>query len=306
MTATTAGFNGSIRAYLQLTRPANVVTAWADILAGYGATGLVAGTLTSATTLPANLLWLLLATTGLYAGGVVFNDLFDAALDAVERPERPIPSGRASSTGALSLGTALLLVGVGAAAQVSLLSLGLAGLIAIAALIYDKYSKHHSLLGPVNMGLCRGGNLLLGMSAIAFQVQALWFLALIPLAYIGAITAISQGEVNGGQRRTAVVALCLLAGVIGALLALSLLETVQATSLLPFGLLLAGLVFPPFLRAAQMPTAELSRAAVKAGVLSLIVLDAALAAGFAGWLYGLCVLALLPLSVGLARLFAVT
>ncbi|MGB3296320.1 MAG: hypothetical protein WBB01_25315, partial [Phormidesmis sp.] len=216
------------------------------------------------------------------------------------------PSGRASLTGAVCLGTALLLGGVGAAAQVSPLSLGLAGLIAIAALTYDRYSKHHSLLGPVNMGLCRSGNLLLGISAAAIQVQTLWFLAAIPLAYIGAITAISQGEVNGGQRRTGIVALCLLGGVIGALLALGLLPGVQAITLWPFGLLLAGLVVPSFWRAAKMPTAEMSRAAVKAGVLSLIVLDAALASGFGGWLYGLCVLALLPLSAGLARLFVVT
>ncbi|MGB3292783.1 MAG: hypothetical protein WBB01_07355, partial [Phormidesmis sp.] len=88
MTATAATFNSSIRAYLQLMRPANVVTAWADILAGYAA-GLGVGVIAFPST---TLVWLLLATTGLYAGGVVFNDVFDAELDTVERPERPIPS----------------------------------------------------------------------------------------------------------------------------------------------------------------------------------------------------------------------
>ena len=48
------------------------------------------------------------------------------------------------------------------------------------------------------------------------------------------------------------------------------------------------------------------RTAVRAGVLSLIVLDAALAAAFAGPLYGAAVLALWPVSLRLARLFAVT
>ena len=46
--------------------------------------------------------------------------------------------------------------------------------------------------------------------------------------------------------------------------------------------------------------------AVKAGVISLIVMDAAIAATFAGWLYGLLVLVLLPLSRFLAKKFAVT
>ena len=40
--------------------------------------------------------WLLLSSAGLYLGGMVLNDVFDARLDAVERPERPIPSGRVS------------------------------------------------------------------------------------------------------------------------------------------------------------------------------------------------------------------
>ncbi|MBE9077528.1 UbiA-like protein EboC [Romeria aff. gracilis LEGE 07310] len=293
--------SASIRAYLQLMRPANIVTAWADILAGYSATGLVM----SEQTWPP-LLWLLLATTGLYAGGVVFNDVFDAELDAVERPERPIPSGQSSLKGAIGLGIALLGLGIGAAAQVSELSLGLAIVIAIAALLYDRFSKHHSLIGPINMGLCRGCNLLLGVSAVAEQTQMLWFLALIPLAYIGAITAISQGEVAGGQQRTGVIALLLLSMVTGALFGLSFLPSVQGWNLLPFTLLLIGLVFPPFLQAADTPNADMIRAAVKAGILALIVLDASLAAGFAGWPYGLVVLSLLPGSKGISRLFAMT
>jgi 4-hydroxybenzoate polyprenyltransferase len=46
--------------------------------------------------------------------------------------------------------------------------------------------------------------------------------------------------------------------------------------------------------------------AVKAGVLSLIVMDASVAATFAGWQYGLLVLALLPVSIFLAKSFTVT
>src|SRR5690349_14326443 len=70
--------------YLQLMRPANVVTANADVLAGFAA----------ASGGWSKLPWLLAATCGLYAGGVVLNDVFDSALDQSERPERPIPSGR--------------------------------------------------------------------------------------------------------------------------------------------------------------------------------------------------------------------
>lgn len=286
-------------AYLQLMRPANILTAWADILAGFAVSGALL------TTTPA-LAWLLLSTTGLYGGGVVFNDVFDAELDAVERPERPIPSDRASRQGATILGSVLLVVGIIAAAQVSWLSAGLAAFIACAALCYDAIAKHHSLVGPLNMGLCRGGNVLLGVSAVPAMVSDRWYLAIIPILYIGAITAISQGEVHGGKRATGVIALVLISVVIGSVLVIASMLNTQPLTVLPFLILLGGLVIPPFINATREPVADHIRAAVKAGVVALIVLDAAIASGFSGFIYGLLILVLLPFSIGLARLFSVT
>jgi 4-hydroxybenzoate polyprenyltransferase len=287
----------SFWAYLQLLRPANIITAWADILAGVAAAGGF---------VPASILWLLLATTGLYGGGVVFNDVFDAELDAQERPERPIPSGRASRIGATWLGSLLLIVGVAAAAQVSLWSGALAMAIAISALLYDAFGKHHPIFGPINMGFCRGGNLLLGVSVVPSVIGDYWFLALIPIVYIAAITALSRGEVHGGKLSTGITALLLIVAVIVGLLGLGLLTNYHILTALPFLLLLAIRVLIPFIKAARQPTPEQIRIAVKAGVLSLIILDTTLAAGFAGLFYGLLVLSLLPISMKLAQIFAVT
>ncbi len=292
-------------AYLQLMRPANIVTAWADILVGFAASGAIAF-LNQTLTGSATLAWLLLATTGLYGGGVVFNDVFDAELDAQERPERPIPSDRASRQGAIALGSLLLAVGIVAALQVSWLSGAIAATIAFAALLYDAFGKHHSILGPVNMGICRGGNLLLGVSAVPAMLGERWFLALIPITYIAAVTAISQGEVHGGKASTGITALLFVGAVIVSILALGLLPDYQVLAALPFILLFAGRVLPAFVKAAREPTPDLIRVAVKAGVLSLIVLDATVAAGFATLPYGLLVLSLLPISMILAQIFAVT
>ena len=293
----------SIWAYLQLMRPANIITAWADILLGYAA----AGAVTMDKDLNFMVLsWLILATTGLYSGGVVFNDVCDAGLDAVERPERPLPSGRASLSGAFLLGTGLLFMGIAAAAMVSGLSAILATIVAITALLYDKYGKHQTVLGPLNMGVCRGGNLLLGVSAVPAAVGDRWYLALIPIIYIAAITAISQGEVYGGRKITGIVAIALIGLVIGNIVGLGLLPEYTLLVTLPFLTLFAALVLPPFVKAAITPSPELIQTAVKAGVLSLIVLDATIAAGFANWIYGLLLLALLPVSRSLARIFSVT
>ncbi len=293
-------------AYLQMMRPANIITAWADILVGFAASGWVLdGVLTGAIAPVIPLAWLLLATTGLYGGGVVFNDIFDAELDAKERPERPIPSGRASRQSAIWLGSLLLICGVIAALQVSVLSAILAAAIAFAALFYDAFGKHNAFFGPLNMGACRGGNLLLGISAVPAMVGDYWFLTLIPIAYIAAITAISRGEVHGGKASTGILALILVGAVIGSILALGLLPNYQVLAALPFVILFAARVLPPFVKAVGA-TPEQIKTAVKAGVLSLIILDATVAAGFAGLPYGLLVLSLLPLSILLAQIFAVT
>ena len=299
------------RGYLELMRPANIVTAWADILVGFAASGsgiiftkLINGEATFAILIP--LAWLLLATTGLYGGGIVFNDVFDAELDAKERPNRAIPSGRVSRQNATLLGSILFVIGIIAAFQVSWLSGAIAIFITLSCLLYDSLAKHHPFFGPLNMGLCRGSNLLLGVSAVPEIIGERWYLALIPVCYIAAITAISQGEVHGGKKITGVLAVLLIAIVLTAVLALGLLGEYTAIAALPFALLLAIRVLPNFIKAAREPIAENIRNAVKIGVLSLIVLDASIASGFAGLYYGLLVLILLPISMKLAQLFAVT
>ena len=304
--------NKKLLAYTQLTRPANIVTAVADILAGFAASGAMVtlyglpmadGWLHP---LVASAGWLVFATMGLYGGGIVFNDVFDAELDRTERPERPIPRGDASVRGASILATLLLAVGVLAAGQVSLLSALIALLVAGLAVLYDAWGKHQRLFGPINMGLCRGGNLLLGVSAVPAMVASLWFLSLIPIVYIAAITMISRGEVHGGNRSALWGGVGMYSLVISGLLALAIMLSVSVELVIPFLLLLGFLIYPPLLRALRESQPRLIGLAVKAGVLSLIVLDATIAATFGGWVYGLFVLLLLPVSRWLATRFAVT
>ncbi|MGF1515975.1 MAG: UbiA-like protein EboC [Elainellaceae cyanobacterium] len=298
-----------LKAYIQLARPANILTAWADILAGYAAAGQISGAsdlLSTPTAAAPDLLWLIVATTGLYGGGITFNDVFDAELDARERPERPIPSDRVSRQSAAGFGALLLAMGLFAAAQVSWTSALLAIAVAAMALLYDGWGKRQVWLSPLNMGLCRGGNLLLGVSVVPAAVISHGYLALIPVVYIGAVTAVSQGEVHGGRRSTGIVAIALAGLVIIGVLALGGLSDYRALDAAPFIALFSLIVLPPFAAAARDPSPATVMQAVKSGVLCLIILNAAIAAGFLGWPYGLVVLALLPASRALARLFSVT
>jgi 4-hydroxybenzoate polyprenyltransferase len=249
---------------------------------------------------------LMLSGMALYAGGVVFNDFFDRRLDAQERPERPIPSGRVAATHAAAMGAAFLVAGVVSAFYVSVASGVLAAAIACFALLYDAWAKHQAILGPIFMGLCRGGNLLLGVSAAPVICGQRWFLALLPTTYIVGVTIMSRGEVLGGSRRAAQLASGLTASVFGAIVLLGLTMAFQLEwAAIPL-LILAYRVAPNLWRACRAPGPANIRRAVKSGVLSVIVLDAAIAAGFAGPWYGAGVLALLGLAGILARPFAVT
>lgn len=290
-----------ILGFLRLARPANIVTAVSDILAGVAISGLLG----SALAVDAVVVALIISTIGLYGGGVVMNDVFDAELDAAERPERPIPSGLIGKTAATIWGLGLLVVGVAAATFASTSAGLIAAAIAVAALIYDRWGKHHLVLGPLNMGLCRGLNLLLGMSAVARAVDVWWFLGLVPVIYIGAITMISRGEVHGGTAKTgkAAAVLYLMAMVSVAMVAGRNGQLFSAVFLM---ILWAAMVFVPLLRAIRSPAPKNVGGAVKAGVLGLILMNAAWAAAFGNVWLAVLIVALLPLSLLLARAFAVT
>ena len=286
---------------LRLTRPANLVTAIADVLAGMA----IAGYFVIPDADPAPVGWLCLSTVGLYGGGVVFNDVFDAELDAVERPERPIPSGQVSLGQATFLGSSLLLIGIIAAFLVNPTAGMLAIAISIASLVYDKFGKHNSIIGPLNMGLCRGLNLILGMSILPDQVPLWAPLGVLPVVYIAAITMISRGEVHGGNAGILRISGLLYGLVIGCIGAIAQQQNQLGTAI-PFLLLFGYFIFPPLWHATRQPTGRNIGKAVQAGVLSLIVMNAAWMAAFASFPLALLVICLLPLSRLLAKVFAVT
>jgi 4-hydroxybenzoate polyprenyltransferase len=292
----------NIKPYLQLLRPANIITAISDILAGIA----IAGFSFSLAQIDIwKAIFLCISTIGLYGGGIVFNDIFDLRLDRIERPERVIPSGKVSEKNAVIFGISLLLAGVVAAWLNSPVSAIIALVVAISALVYNKFGKHHTFLGPINMGLCRGGNLILGMSIIENALSEWWLISILPICYIAAITMISRGEVHGGNKNTLYFAAFLYILVSSAQLFISfkLGNILFAT---PFVALHIYLIFKPLLVAVANPTGPNIGKSVKAGVLSLIVMNAAWVSVSGNIVFAVGVLCLLPVSMSLAKLFAVT
>jgi UbiA prenyltransferase family len=290
---------------LTLMRPANIVTAVSDIIAGIAIAGVFSVADWNTQSL-IHILLLVLSTIGLYGGGIVFNDIFDLEADRVHRPERILPRERISLKEAVLLGCLLLLGGIGAASIVSSLSGITAAIIAALALSYDKISKHFPIIGPLNMGLCRGGNLLLGMSINnEFMVQH-WYIGCIPILFIAAITLTAKKETAGNNKSSIAMAMLLDALVVVLFIGMGIFNNLNILITLPFLLFWYGMNFFAKYKAFTQNQPAFIQRAVKMGVLSLIPLNASYVAGFSGWLYALPVLALLPLSILLAKKFAVT
>ena len=294
------------KAYAQLARPANLPTAAADILAGSAIAGtfIMDGQGKIGEFHMGPLLLLVMSSVFLYASGVILNDVFDFKLDRIERPERPIPSGRITLRSATVYGAILLLIGVFMAFLVNNLSGILAFFLVLSILLYDALAKSHGFFGPLNMGICRGLNLLLGISIL--EELPNWWFALIPVIYIASITLISRGEVHGNNKKHIVFSGTLYALVIFLVLGFILVGGRSLGPVLPFLAIFAVAVYGPLFKAYNNNSPKNIKKAVVAGVLSLILLDAALAVGFSHWWVGVLVILLLPLSLGLSKLFAVT
>ncbi|MEW2142727.1 SCO3242 family prenyltransferase [Micromonospora vinacea] len=266
------------------------------------------------------------ASVLLYWAGMAANDWADRRLDAEERPERPIPSGRVTPAAAVGLAAGLTAAGVGLAAAVGgRRAVALAVPLAATIWGYDLLAKN-TAAGPAVMAACRGLDVLLGASG-GRMTRALPAAATVA-AHTWTVTALSRREVTGADATlpmrtlagTALVAASAAVAVPGARRAA--LQTAHQTAAVDQGGVRAGrsrsatiaAVLPAVLAgwyaarygAAQAevvrdPSAGRVRAAVGAGITGLPALQGALTARGGSGLLGVAVAAAAPLGRRLAR-----
>jgi 4-hydroxybenzoate polyprenyltransferase len=145
---------------------------------------------------------LLSCGSAFYEGGMFLNDAFDAEVDARERPNRPIPSGKITRSKVLYIGFGLLLFGMALLAFASAFGWLRPGFGAAAGgaftcaavLAYNRWHKGYAF-SPVVMGACRAGlygTAALGVSGVLSRAVMLAALAL--LLYIVGLTHIARFE----------------------------------------------------------------------------------------------------------------
>lgn len=146
----------------------------------------------------------------LYLGGMALNDVADHEVDAVERPHRPIPSGRVSLRTASRIAHLLMAGGVTLSAVGGRRSFALALPLAGAVYAYDLTLKDHPS-APIAMATCRVLDVLLG--ATTGRIRDAAPAAALIGTHTAVLSKVSGSEVEGATPRFAAAATAGFAGV---------------------------------------------------------------------------------------------
>jgi 4-hydroxybenzoate polyprenyltransferase len=281
---------------LELARLPNLITVAADVLAGYWiANGL---------RIDFRLLWLLLATSAVYAGGCALNDYFDREIDSPEGPRRPISSERAEPWKALIFSLSLFTVGLGASALAGASYPHIMILLILAAVLYNVGTKERPLLGPLNLAGYRSLNLILGMglpSWLGLSGLPSRYFPVFSFLYVFLLSWLSRFEVEGKAKEITAVAFLGWANFVTILLSLSFWEAMSLENL-PFLALFMAFTGPALLNAGRFQTAFAAGGALKMMVLGLPLLNAVYCSGVQGFAAGVPV----ALCTAIASLLAMS
>lgn len=171
---------------LRLGRVSNLPTVWTNVLAG---TVLAGGSWQSWRTAV-----VLIAMSLFYVGGMYLNDYCDRAIDAQERPNRPIPAGEISAGAVAAIAFAMLGAGIALMAAAGLAAFVFGVLLAAAIVGYDAFHRNNPA-APVVMGVCRAlvycGA---AVSAVGSVPAAVIVAALSLVAYVAGLTYAARQE----------------------------------------------------------------------------------------------------------------
>ncbi|MEW2400486.1 SCO3242 family prenyltransferase [Streptomyces sp. NPDC046862] len=263
----------------------------------------------------------------LYWAGMALNDYADATVDAVERPDRPVPSGRVPRRTALAVAGGLTAAGLGLAAAAGGRR-SLAAALPLTGLVWAYDLKLKSTpAGAAAMAGARTLDVLAGALAAgtahgsSSNVSAAVALrrGAVPAALVGAhtytLTALSRHEISGAPARLPATTLAvstatalatalpaIRAGVSAGRGAATHRRTAFRTGLVAAGALAyLGTYGTAQARAAREPSGENVRRAVGAGILGLMPLQAALTARGGAPVVAAALGAVHPLARRLAR-----
>jgi len=154
-----------ISAYVELARPVNVLIVAGSVLVGALASGVF----------PAGLPVLLscLVAALITAGANAVNDVYDLQIDRINKPRRPLPSGRLDRTQAIRLAIVLMVLAVGLSPSLGFWGFLIALAVAILLVTYSARLKRTPLWGNLTVALAAGLAFLYGGIAVGRPWPAL-------------------------------------------------------------------------------------------------------------------------------------
>ena len=260
-----------LRNIFQLVRFPGIFTAFSNILIGFF--------LASNGNFEFNTLPFLLTTTGLlFAGTMIMNDYADHKIDSVERPKRPLVSGKISRKVALYLIIICFSIANLSALMIGetsiIISLLMTGLITS----YNFKLKNISVVGILAISIIRFLNIILGFSIVELSLDVLPYA--IPLGiYVAGISILAKNELNTNSR-DGILNKIFLAGTVTSIIYL-IIQNFSETSIIFLGVFLILIFF-----SLKFNRTNISKI-VTIQILGIILLDAVIVSLNNEFVYGI-------------------
>lgn len=165
--------------YFSIMRPMNAIVAGLAAVIGFF--------IATSTIIPAVLLLVIIVFL-VTAGGNVINDYYDSEIDAINRPDRPIPSGKVKKETAYHIAAALFIAGIILSFFTNPLCAGIAVFNSVVLVFYASHLKKSFMLGNIAVSYLSASIFLFGGALSGTE----GVLRLVPLALITFLAMMSR------------------------------------------------------------------------------------------------------------------
>jgi len=149
-----------------------------------------------------------------WIAGLYLADYYDRTLDAIQKPQRPLPSGKIRPTEALVVGAVFAITGLLLTLLLPWVTILLVITVSILVFCYAKFTKTRGLLGNFNRGALTVVTYLFGVLSVGMPISSIplyiWVISLVFFLHdtnsniIGAIRDV-HGDMTGGYKTTPVL-----------------------------------------------------------------------------------------------------
>ncbi|MCW4048155.1 MAG: UbiA family prenyltransferase [Candidatus Bathyarchaeota archaeon] len=142
---------GKLGALIEIIRPVNSLMLGFSILVGAAITGGI-----TILNDPIQLVYAFITGFSMTGASMAINDYYDREIDAINEPQRPIPSGRVSPGEAVAITAGLSVLGLASSYLVSDIAFGIAVFSWVVMMNYSVWGKRTGFLGNLMVSTCIG------------------------------------------------------------------------------------------------------------------------------------------------------